>query len=94
MKNLFAAMLMSFAVGAMADGAPPQYQTACFACHSTGAAGAPKAHDVAAWNVVHEVKDLHVGAQRDGGDALGAGAQSGLIEIDVARVDQSLVHID
>jgi cytochrome c5 len=49
MKKLFAAMLMSFAVGAVADGAPPQYQTACFACHSTGAAGAPKTHDVAAW---------------------------------------------
>jgi cytochrome c5 len=49
MKKLFAAMLMSFAVGAIADGAPPQYQTSCFACHSTGAAGAPKAHDVAAW---------------------------------------------
>jgi cytochrome c5 len=49
MKRLFAAMLMSVAVGALADGAPAQYQTACFACHSTGAAGAPKTHDVAAW---------------------------------------------
>ena len=49
MKKLFAVILMSCAVGAMADAAPPQYQTTCFACHSTGAAGAPKAHDEAAW---------------------------------------------
>lgn len=50
MKRLFAAMLMCFAAGAMADGVDMTlYQTSCFACHSTGAAGAPKAHDVAAW---------------------------------------------
>jgi len=51
MKKLFAAMLMSVAVGAFADAAPPQYQASCFACHSTGAAGAPKAHDEAAWQL-------------------------------------------
>lgn len=50
MKKLFAAILMSSAVSAMADAAPPaQYQASCFACHSTGATGAPKSHDVAAW---------------------------------------------
>jgi cytochrome c5 len=49
MKKLFAAILMCFAVGALADSAPAKYQTSCFACHSTGAAGAPKAHDTAAW---------------------------------------------
>ncbi|MCB1705669.1 MAG: cytochrome c5 family protein [Halioglobus sp.] len=49
MKKLFAAVLMMSTVGAWAAGAPPQYQTSCFACHSTGAAGAPKAHDEAAW---------------------------------------------
>lgn len=49
MKKLFAAVLMCSAVGALADPAPAQYQTSCFACHSTGAAGAPKAHDAAAW---------------------------------------------
>lgn len=49
MKKLFAVILMSAAVGAVADPAPPQYQSSCFACHSTGAAGAPKAHDEAAW---------------------------------------------
>lgn len=49
MKKLFAVILMSSAVGVLADAAPEQYQKACFACHSTGAAGAPKSHDVAAW---------------------------------------------
>lgn len=49
MKKLFAVILMSITVGAMADAAPAQYQTSCFACHSTGAAGAPKSHDEAAW---------------------------------------------
>ena len=49
MKKLIAAMLLGFAVSAVAEAPPPQYQTSCFACHSTGAAGAPKAHDEAAW---------------------------------------------
>jgi cytochrome c5 len=49
MKKIFAAVLLSsVAFGVLAD-APPQYQTACFTCHGTGAAGAPKAHDVEAW---------------------------------------------
>ena len=37
---------------ALAEGgpeAPAQYQSSCFACHSTGAAGAPKTGDTAAW---------------------------------------------
>ncbi len=49
MKKIFAAILMCSAVGAMADGAPAQYQKSCFACHGTGAAGAPMVHDTAAW---------------------------------------------
>ena len=49
MKKIFAAILMSCAVNALADSAPPKYQQSCFACHSTGAAGAPKSHDTAAW---------------------------------------------
>jgi cytochrome c5 len=49
MRKLFTVMLMCSAVGAMADDAPAKYQQSCFACHSTGAAGAPKTHDVAAW---------------------------------------------
>jgi cytochrome c5 len=48
MKKLFAAVLMCSALGAWAQ-APAKYQASCFACHSTGAAAAPKTHDVAAW---------------------------------------------
>ena len=29
--------------------APAKYQSACFACHGTGAAGAPKTGDAEAW---------------------------------------------
>jgi len=49
MKKLFAAVLMCSALGAQAGPPPAKYQTTCFACHSSGAAGAPKTHDVAAW---------------------------------------------
>ena len=49
MKKLFAAVLMCSALGAHAADAPAKYQSSCFACHSTGAAGAPKTHDTAAW---------------------------------------------
>jgi cytochrome c5 len=49
MKKLFAAVLVCSAAGALADPVPAQYQTSCFACHSTGAAGAPITHDAAAW---------------------------------------------
>jgi len=53
MKNLMittaatVALLASVAT-AQADG-QKTYQTACFACHGTGAAGAPKIGDKAAW---------------------------------------------
>ena len=49
MKKLFAAILMCSAAGALAEPTPAIYQRSCFACHSTGAAGAPKTHDTAAW---------------------------------------------
>ncbi len=48
MKKLFAAALMSIAATAWAE-PPAKYQTSCFACHSTGAAGAPKTGDAEAW---------------------------------------------
>lgn len=38
-----------------ADEAPAQYQSSCFACHSTGAAGAPKTGDTAAWEPKFEL---------------------------------------
>lgn len=40
--------LMSVATGAFANG-EKTYKTACIACHGTGAAGAPKMGDKAAW---------------------------------------------
>ena len=43
-----AAALMTVAGAAMADGAAT-YNKACNACHGTGAAGAPKLGDKAAW---------------------------------------------
>ncbi len=49
MKKLLASVLLCSAVSALADPAPVIYQRSCFACHSTGAAGAPKTHDTAAW---------------------------------------------
>jgi len=48
MKKLLAAVLMSAAATVWAE-APPKYQASCFACHSSGAAGAPKTGDAAAW---------------------------------------------
>ena len=50
-KVMIAAMVlgaMGVATSAYADG-QKTYQAACFACHGTGAAGAPKTGDKAAW---------------------------------------------
>jgi cytochrome c5 len=49
MKKSLSVILMSAAVSVFAQEAPEKYQSACFACHSMGVAGAPKTHDVAAW---------------------------------------------
>ena len=49
MKKFFAVVLICSAVGAIAAPVPAKYQASCSACHSSGAAGAPKTHDVAAW---------------------------------------------
>ena len=52
MKKLIIAIsafaLVSLAATAQASG-ENTYKTACFACHGTGAAGAPKLGDKAAW---------------------------------------------
>ncbi len=42
-------MLMGAAGTAMADAGEKTYKMTCFACHGTGAAGAPKFGDKAAW---------------------------------------------
>jgi len=43
------ASLASFAAPVAVAEAPDKYQTSCFACHSTGAAGAPRTGDAEAW---------------------------------------------
>lgn len=49
MKKLCAAvLLLGFAAGAFAS-AEEKYNRYCIACHSTGAANAPKTGDAAAW---------------------------------------------
>lgn len=51
MKKLMlisAVFLMSLSVNTQAE-APAKYNQFCIACHGTGAAGAPKTGDAAAW---------------------------------------------
>ena len=45
---IFTSLMMATSGTAIADGAAT-YQKACVACHMTGAAGAPKLEDKAAW---------------------------------------------
>jgi len=50
LDEMRASMTVASAAGDTADKSPDQlYQSACLACHTTGAAGAPKIGDAAAW---------------------------------------------
>ena len=49
MKKLFAATLMVSATSAMAAPDMAKYDKSCKVCHDSGAAGAPKTGDAAAW---------------------------------------------
>jgi len=50
LEQVRANMTVAAGAGAGADKSPAEmYQGACFACHGTGAAGAPKLGDAAAW---------------------------------------------
>lgn len=50
LEQVRANMTLASGAGAAADKSPQElYQGACFACHGTGAAGAPKLGDAAAW---------------------------------------------
>lgn len=72
MKKIFAAVLMLFAATAMAE-APAKYQTTCFACHFSGAAGAPKTGDVAAWAPrMEKGMDALIAAVKNGMNAMPA----------------------
>jgi len=50
-KSILVAAVAAILVSgqAMADEGKKTYDTACFACHTTGAAGSPKFGDKAAW---------------------------------------------
>jgi cytochrome c5 len=51
LDEMRSSMTMASADAGMADKSPGQlYQGACLACHTTGAAGAPKIGDVSAWS--------------------------------------------
>ncbi len=49
MKKLFAIVSMVAATGAMAAPDMAKYDKSCKVCHASGAAGAPKTGDAAAW---------------------------------------------
>ena len=50
LDNMRSSMTVASSGGDVADKSPDQlYQSACLACHTTGAAGAPKIGDAAAW---------------------------------------------
>ena len=49
MKTLITAVLLLCATAAYADPVTDKYNKSCAVCHASGAAGAPKAHDTAAW---------------------------------------------
>lgn len=49
MRKTFAAVLLSLMAAATHAGVEEKYNTSCTFCHSSGAAGAPKTGDKAAW---------------------------------------------
>ena len=49
MKKLFAIVSLVAATGAMAAPDMAKYDKSCKVCHASGAAGAPKTGDAAAW---------------------------------------------
>lgn len=55
------------------------YQRSCFACHSTGAAGAPRTNDAAAWKARLKEKGMDglVAAARDGSGGMPPGGLCG-----------------
>ena len=57
MKTLFAAILLCSTVGALAEPTEALYQKSCFACHSTGAAGAPKYRKIDGLGKVDDIRD-------------------------------------
>ncbi len=87
---LAAAVLASSMVSsAFADG-QKTYQAACFACHATGAAGAPKLGDKAAWKarIATGKEALYASSIKGKGAMPAKGGRADLSDADVkAAVD-------
>ena len=58
MKKMFAVALTMFATGAFAEVDMDKYNKSCGVCHNTGAAGAPKTGDAAAWQARLDAKGM------------------------------------
>lgn len=93
MRLLVAAILIAGAAAAGAGEAPAGktiYQMNCAACHTSGAAGAPKLGDDEAWSprISRGMPTLYAGAIRGKGGMPPKGGQAGLSDADVrAAVD-------
>ncbi|MDH5784206.1 MAG: c-type cytochrome [Chromatiales bacterium] len=92
-----AAIAASFAISgqAMADG-KATYDSACFACHATGAAGAPKLGDKAAWAArIAKGMDMLKQHAREGfkGDAGFMPAKGGRADLADADVDAAVEYM-
>ncbi len=92
-------MLMGATGAAMADAGEKTYKMACFACHGTGAAGAPKFGDKTAWGPrIKKGKEtlykhaLH-GFKGKSGTMPAKGGRTDLSDADVkAAVDYMVAH--
>lgn len=72
MKGWVAGLVLVLTVGAAhAATVEERYNSSCTFCHSTGAAGAPKSHDVAAWKPrMEKGMDTMVKHAREGFNAM------------------------
>lgn len=86
---IFASLFMAASGTAIADGAAT-FQKACAACHTTGAAGAPKLEDKAAWapRIAQGKEVLYVSALKGKGAMPPKGGQMQLSDDEIkAAVD-------
>lgn len=93
------ALLGTASTAALAGNGESTYKTACFACHGTGAAGAPKFGDKAAWadRVKKGLDTLHKhaihGFKGSKGFMPAKGGRADLSDADVqAAVDYMVEH--
>ncbi len=92
-------LMGAFSTAAMADAGEKTYKAACFACHGTGAAGAPKFGDKAAWGprIAKGLDTLHThalkGFKGKKGFMPAKGGRADLSDADVkAAVDYMVAH--